>query len=89
MKIKLSEIYKIIDEEIQKLNEGYPLEIHVKDKLKVDKILKSLKIELFFDNSNDHLIISILSSSIFPSDDVCNKFASVLNGGSPILSFVT
>ena len=33
MKIKLSEIYKIIDEEIQKLDEGYPLEIHVKDKL--------------------------------------------------------
>jgi len=45
MKIKLSEIYKIIDEEIQKLNEGYPLEIHVKDKLKVDKILKSLKMK--------------------------------------------
>ncbi len=37
-------IKEVIKKELQ-LNEGYPLEIHVKDKVKVDKILKSMRLK--------------------------------------------
>ena len=47
MKFKKSEIVEIIKEEIKRLNEGkrHELEIHVQDKLKVDKILKTLRLK--------------------------------------------
>ena len=45
MKITKQRLKEIIREEINKLNEGYPLEIPVKDKLKVDKILKLMKLK--------------------------------------------
>lgn len=37
-------VREVIEKQLQ-LNEGYPLEIHVKDKVKVDKLLKSMKLK--------------------------------------------
>ena len=47
MKITKSRLKEIIREEIKNLSEGkrHELEIHVQDKLKVNKILKTLKLK--------------------------------------------
>ena len=47
MKITKSKLREIIREEIKNLAEGkrHELEIHIQDKLKVDKILKKLKLK--------------------------------------------
>ena len=70
MKITKSRLKEIIREEIKRLNEGYPLEIKVKDKLKVDKLLKSMKLKPSKDwttrfGGRDYFILDVKNSKLF------------------------